>query len=108
MHATKAGWAGIDITPPLGLPLGGRGPRFTNGATLLDPLTAHALLLEDAKGSRTLWLSLDLIGVSFATSAQWRYDLAAATGVPYEAIILNFAHTHSCLLYTSPSPRDRS
>ena len=95
MHTNKAGWADIDITPPLGLPLGGRGPRFTNGATILDPLTIHALALEDATGARTLWLSFDLIGVSFATSAQWRYDLAAATGVPYAAIILNFAHTHS-------------
>ncbi len=38
----KAGWAHIDITPPLGLPMGGRGSRFTPGAEVIDPLLAQA------------------------------------------------------------------
>ncbi len=92
---TKAGWAQIEITPPLGLPMGGRGPRFTPGAVVLDPLMAQALALQDGNGSRTLWLSLDLIGLGSGLAESLLYDLAAMTGVPYEAIVVNTAHPHS-------------
>ena len=92
---SQAGWAEIDITPPLGLPMGGRGPRYAPGNEILDPLMAQALVLEDSAGNRVLWLSLDLIGLSHARSSVLRYELAALTGIPYNAILLNFAHTHS-------------
>jgi neutral ceramidase len=95
MINAKAGWAEVDITPPLGLPMGGRGPRYAPGTEVLDPLVAQALVLEDRAGNRTLWISLDLIGLSYARSAALRYELAAITGIPYNAIVLNFAHTHS-------------
>jgi hypothetical protein len=95
MSVQQAGWAEIEITPPLGLPMGGRGQRFTPGASVLDPLMAQALVLEDARGKRTLWLSLDLIGLPSELSAALRHDLAALSGVPYEAIVLNQAHPHS-------------
>jgi hypothetical protein len=65
MTQAKAGWAEIEITPPLGLPMGGRGPRFTPGASVLDPLMAGAVLLEDDRGRRQLWISLDLIGLGY-------------------------------------------
>ena len=91
----QAGWAEVDITPPLGLPMGGRGPRYAPGNEILDPLMAQALVLEDGFGNRTLWMSLDLIGLSYARSSALRYDLAAITGITYDAIVLNFAHTHS-------------
>jgi hypothetical protein len=95
MDTENAGWAEIDITPPLDLPMGGRGQRFTPGASILDPLMAQALALEDAHGSRTLWVSLDLIGLPSEMAAALRYDLSALAGVPYEAVILNQAHPHS-------------
>jgi hypothetical protein len=75
--------------------MGGRGPRFAPGASVLDPLMAGALLLEDAQGRRQLWISLDLIGLDYGRSAALRQDLAALTGVAYEAVVLNFAHVHS-------------
>jgi hypothetical protein len=56
---------------------------------------AHAFALEDAKGKRTLWVSLDLIGLASDLSAALLNALSALTGVPYEAIILNQAHPHS-------------
>ncbi len=91
----RAGWAEVDITPPLGLPMGGRGPRFAPATSVLDPLMAQALLLEDAQGNRQLWVSLDLIGLDHGRSAALRQDLSALTGAPYEAVVLNFAHIHS-------------
>ena len=60
----KAGWAQIDITPPLGLPMGGRGSRFTPGAEVIDPLLAQALVVADDAGRRLLVISLDMIGMS--------------------------------------------
>ena len=95
MSTAKAGWAEVEITPPLGLPMGGRGPRFAPGASVLDPLMAQALFLEDPNGGRTLWVSVDLIGFPSDASAALRYDMSAASGVPYEAIVVSQAHPHS-------------
>jgi neutral ceramidase len=91
----KAGWAQIDSTPPLGLPMGGRGPRFSPGTEVLDPLAAQAVVLEDAKGARTLWLSIDMIGMAWPQTSGFRQELSAMTGIAFEAIVINFSHTHS-------------
>lgn len=91
----KAGWATLDITPDIGVPLGGRGPRFAGIDEIIDPLWAQALVLFDADGSGALIVSLDVVGIGTAFSFELRQDLAALTGIPYEAIILNFSHTHS-------------
>jgi neutral ceramidase len=90
-----AGWSSIDSTPPLGLPMGGRGPRFYPGGEVLDPLAAQVVVLEDAKGARTIWMSIDMIGMSWAETSGFRHELSAMTGVPFESILVNFSHTHS-------------
>jgi neutral ceramidase len=95
VDSIKAGWAQIDITPPLGLPMGGRGARFTDGASIRDPLYAQACALQDSTGRRTLWISIDLIGLASQIGLPLRVDVAAYTGIPREAVILNYAHTHS-------------
>jgi len=91
----SAGWSQVDITPPLGLPMGGRGPRYTPGASIHSPLLAQACALQDREGHLTLWISLDLIGLPHPIAEPLRYQIAAYTDVPYEAVILNYAHTHS-------------
>ncbi|MCG3181328.1 MAG: hypothetical protein BIFFINMI_03708 [Phycisphaerae bacterium] len=95
MATTFAGWAETEITPPLGLPLGGRGPRATVATRVLDPLSAQAFALQDAAGTRLLWVSLDLIGMGHALAEAIHHDLAAVAGVPAHHVLLNFAHTHS-------------
>ena len=91
----KAGWAHIDITPPLGLPMGGRGSRFTPGAEVIDPLLAQALVVEDDVGRRLLTISVDMIGMSYHATSELRFDLMVATGIPFDAIVINSSHTHS-------------
>lgn len=91
----RAGWATVDITPPLGLPMGGRGPQFAFGEEVLDPLEGRVVVLEDASGSRQLWVSLDLVGLSTKTSFQMRQDLAMQTGIGMDAIVMNTVHTHA-------------
>ena len=91
----KAGWAEVDCTPPLGLPMGGRGTRFTPGREILDPLYLQALLLRDVKGKQLLLITIDMIGLSADMSTRFRGELAAQTGVSPAHIVLNFSHTHS-------------
>ena len=93
--SAMAGWSEVDITPALGVPLGGRGTDFTPAKVVLDPLLAQALVLEDEKGTRVLWISLDLCGMSGATAEPLRHELSAATGIAPDSIVLNFSHTHS-------------
>ena len=95
MSDAKAGWAQFDSTPALGLPMGGRGPRFSPGAEVLDPLIAQAVVIEDQKGYRAVWISIDMIGMTWHATSRLRCELAAMTGVPFEAIVVNFSHTHS-------------
>ena len=95
MATARAGWAQIDSTPPLGLPMGGRGPRFAPGAVVLDPLAAQVVVLEDGKGARTLWMSMDMIGMAWPQTSGFRQELSAMTGIPFESIVVNFSHTHS-------------
>ena len=91
----KAGWTQIDSTPPLGLPMGGRGPRFSPGTEVIDRLVAQAVVLEDAKGAQTLWISIDMIGMAWPQTSGMRQELSAMTGIPFDAIVINFSHTHS-------------
>lgn len=95
MANTRAGWTVTEITPPLGLPMGGRGPRFTPGAEVLDPLQAHALLLQDGDGERLLIVSLDLIGMTWTAATEIRTAMAGLAGVSLDRVVLNFAHIHN-------------
>ncbi len=92
---TRAAWSQIDSTPPLGLPLGGRGPRLSGGEEVLDPLVAQVVVLEDDSGKQTVWVSIDMIGMSWQTTAPFRQELSALTGIPFDAIIVNYSHTHN-------------
>ena len=95
MSKAKAGWAQIDSTPPLGLPMGGRGPRFSGGNEVIDPLRVQAVVMEDQKGYRTVWISMDMIGMTWQVTSRLRTELSAMTGIAFEAIVVNFSHTHN-------------
>ena len=94
-ETARAGWATVDCTPPLGLPMGGRGTRFTPGREVLDPLCLQALLLRDTVGKALLLISVDMIGLSGDMTARFRRELSAHTGLPPSHIVFNFSHTHS-------------
>ena len=92
---TRAGWASCEITPPLGLPMGGRGPRLAGGTEVLTPLQAGAVVLEDAAGTRAVLISLDLIGTDLGRNTELCLAIASAVGVAPAAVIVNSSHTHS-------------
>lgn len=90
-----AGWAEIEITPPLGIALGGRGAPSTESKKILDPLFAHVLYLKDSIGTGFVLVSFDLISLSHQLSDKIRLAIVHELGVPWNLTVLNCSHTHS-------------
>lgn len=92
MSVLKAGFARIDITPPLGIPLQGYAEtRLADG--ILDPLLVSALAVNDGKNTAII-ISADLVGMDTEVCNNIRKGIAEATGTAYEAIFLCCVHTH--------------
>jgi hypothetical protein len=90
-----AGWAEVEITPPLGIALGGRAGPVTPATKVLDPLFAEVLCLRDGKGGQFVLVSLDLIGVPHDLSDRIRGRLVGELGANWNLVVLNASHTHS-------------
>jgi hypothetical protein len=89
------GWAEVEITPPLGIALGGRGGPETLAKKVLDPLYAQVLYLKDANGKGFVLVSFDLVGLPHELSDRIRTDIVNETGIEWNLIVLNASHTHS-------------
>jgi hypothetical protein len=89
-----AGAATADLTPPGSVFLFGypHVPRLSTGVH--DRLECAALYLRDGDGA-ALWLANDLIFVGRELAQEVRGRIAAATGVPADAIMITATHTHS-------------
>ncbi|UCG57591.1 MAG: hypothetical protein JSU70_22335 [Phycisphaerales bacterium] len=87
------GYADIDITPPLGVPMPGYfQERKATG--VLDTLLAKSLVLT--KGEVTLAIiALDLIGLSDSIVADIRGEIQRQTGIAPERIFIHAIHTHT-------------
>lgn len=90
----------LDITPPPGHPLGGyvaRQKATSTGAH--DPLTATLVWLAtdttDAAHAGVVWVALDALGVAASTAERIRREVAAAIGIPADAVLVCASHTHS-------------
>ena len=94
-RSTAAGWAEVEITPPLGIALGGRGGAETPADKVLDPLYAQVLFLKDANGNGFVLASFDLIGLTRDLSDRIRARLVQELGVRWNLVVLNTSHTHS-------------
>ena len=90
-----AGWAEVEITPPLGIALGGRGGAETLANRIIDPLYAQVLYLKDGKGTGFVLSSFDLIGLPHDLSDRIRIRMVHELGVDWNLVVLNTSHTHS-------------
>src|ERR1035437_10192788 len=93
--AATAGWAEVEITPPLGIALGGRGGAETLASRVIDPLYAQVLYLKDGKGTGFVLASFDLIGLPHDLSDRIRTRVVHELGVDWNLVVLNASHTHS-------------
>ncbi len=96
MKDYSAGFARLDITPPLGVAMIGAGPRKTKG--VLDPLYVNAVAFGDGEKSAVL-LVADLLGMYGKFGFEWPGKIAQTVGLDKESVILCCTHTH-----TGPSP----
>jgi hypothetical protein len=90
-----AGWAEVDITPPLGIALGGRGGPETLARKVRDPLFAQLIYLKDSKGKGFVLVSFDLVGLPHELSDRLRMAISQELAVEWNLVLLNASHTHS-------------
>ena len=90
----KAGFARVDITPPLGTPIVGYfEERRAKG--VLDNLEATALAVSDGAQTAVL-IAADLLGIEgVAFNGELRRRIAAAVDIPPEAVYVHSTHTHT-------------
>jgi neutral ceramidase len=92
-----AGWAAVDITPPLGVPLSGYFVSEGRGACaddVLDPLLAKAVVLASGPVSAAL-VTTDLIHIPDDLLRRTREAIVAATGIAASHIVISATHNHS-------------
>lgn len=89
----KAGFARLDITPPLGTPLAGyQRLRYANG--VLDPIEVNAVALND--GEKTLiMIAADTEGMDVADAKHIKKLIFDRTGIPAEYIVVSALHQHT-------------
>ena len=88
----KVGFARVDITPPLGNYMPGYyKERFAK--EILDPLQINMVAFSDG-ATTALVAQYDTEALSNAVADRMRDEIAAATGVNRDAIILHASHTH--------------
>ena len=97
----KAGFARMDVTPPLGIPLVGYfHHRVADG--VLDPLYVDCVAVSDGTNNALVYC-VSSLGLGKAFCAKATPAITAATGVPRERIYIHATHTH-----TGPASGPRS
>ncbi len=93
MNEFKAGFARLDITPPLGTNISGYySQRIADG--VLDNLYASALAVSDGMNTAVI-LSLDIIGINKKRMDDYRKSIADKNSLPFESIFISCTHTHT-------------
>jgi len=91
----SAGFARVDITPPLGIPMGGYyDPQNRLAKNVKDPLEISALAVSDGERTAILF-SADLLMMNKMLTEKIRRRVEKETGVSYEALFIACTHTHT-------------
>lgn len=95
MNELKAGFSRVDITPPLGVNLGGHPhPETRLGTEVFDPLEINTLAVS-AGGRTAVLMSVDLLYLRRVDSDYIRKCIAEANSITYESIFISCTHTHT-------------
>lgn len=90
----QAGLQRVNITPPIGTPLGGYAARKSVSQGIHDDLHATALVLQERKLSLAL-VTADLIGLPEEMVENIRSFVWSSTGIPPSNVLVAATHTHS-------------
>lgn len=90
----RAGAAVVDITPGVGLAMGGYGARQGVSTGVHDPLQVRTLVLHDGR-SHVVLAVCDLVGVPAELVAAAREQIERDTGIPADNVAIGATHTHS-------------
>ncbi len=103
MNALTVGYGERTITPPLGVDLAGYGFYLDRRAeSVLDDLACRAVCVRSG-GRALLLIACDVIGFAVGEADAIRTAVAAALGLPRQAVLLAATHTH-CGPATQPMP----
>ncbi len=89
-----AGFAEIEITPPVGTDLTGYIARDAASIGVHDPLFARALVVA-AGGARAALITCDTLGLHWREVQAVRQAIAERTNTPAEQILITCSHTHA-------------
>ena len=97
----KVGFARLDVTPPLGIPLQGYFVmRYADG--VLDPLQVNAVALS-VKDEKVVLVTIDHCGLERAVIEPIRKIISEKTGVELSALFVHCTHTHNAPTITPSS-----
>lgn len=101
--ACTAGYAKLDVTPPLGTVMGGyyHIQRFVEG--VLDPLYVRAVAFGEGEKSAVL-LVLDNCGIEGDSGFEWPVKIARTLGLSQDAVFMTCTHTHTSPTVAGDSP----
>ncbi|MBR7164642.1 MAG: neutral/alkaline non-lysosomal ceramidase N-terminal domain-containing protein [Clostridia bacterium] len=89
----KAGFARLDMTPPLGSPMAGYF-EYREAEGILDPLELNAVAVSDGENT-VLIVTADILMANEVFSTNVRGVIAERTGVPAGNIFLQGLHQHT-------------
>ena len=108
--AEKAPWtAGVAtavITPEQPMPMAGYGARKAPATGKDQDLFGKALAIEDQKGNRVVFITLDLIGVTAELRTAVEQGVHEKYKLPPHALVINASHTHCGPAYGRPEVKD--
>ena len=93
--AWKAGVATAVITPQQAMWMAGYANRTNVSQGKFDDLHAKVLALEDERGGRMVFVTLDLIGIPRTMRKSLEARVEKAWQLPAGGLLLNASHTHS-------------
>ncbi|MBR4305119.1 MAG: hypothetical protein IKT81_07285, partial [Clostridia bacterium] len=91
----KAGFARLDVTPPLGSDLAGYfSVRLAEG--ILDPIYLNAVAIGN-ENSTIVIITSDFLSIMEVFATRIRNMIAAATGIPADNIMITALHQHTSI-----------
>ena len=93
MDKLYAGFARVNVTPPLGIGIAGYFVR-RDADKILDDLEINTLALRQGD-TTVIMCALDQCSISGRICDMYRYAISEATGVPPQAIFIHATHTHT-------------